>query len=59
MGHRETWLESIKEARAIIGDSAVGYGEFLSGMDIQRIEVLAWFIKGSAKFKAGSFLKYL
>ncbi|PBK60337.1 hypothetical protein ARMSODRAFT_1068680 [Armillaria solidipes] len=52
VGNRENWPESIKEASGIVGDSAVGYGEFLSGMDIQRIEVLAWFIKGTAKFKS-------
>ncbi|KAK0448516.1 hypothetical protein EV421DRAFT_1782734 [Armillaria borealis] len=52
VGNREDWPESVKEASEVISDSAVGYGEFPSGMDIQRVEVLAWFIKGSAKFKA-------
>ncbi|KAG7442567.1 uncharacterized protein BT62DRAFT_375554 [Guyanagaster necrorhizus] len=52
--NKDDWPESVKEASEIICDSAVGYGEFASGMDIQRAEVLAWFIKGSAKFKVGS-----
>ncbi|KAK0475441.1 hypothetical protein IW261DRAFT_479472 [Armillaria novae-zelandiae] len=52
VGNMEDWPESVKEASEVVGDSAVGYGEFPSGMDIRRVEVLAWFIKGSAKFKA-------
>lgn len=52
VGNREDWPESVKEAIEVVNDSAVGYGEFPSGMVIQRVEVLAWFIKGSAKFKA-------
>ncbi|KAK0225273.1 hypothetical protein IW262DRAFT_673473 [Armillaria fumosa] len=52
VGNREDWPESVKEASEVVSDSAVGYGEFPSGMDIRRVEVLAWFIKGSAKFKA-------
>ncbi len=58
VGNREDWPESVKEAIEVVNDSVVGYGEFPSGMVIQRVEVLAWFIKGSAKFKVGSFFMY-
>ncbi|KAK0213399.1 hypothetical protein DFS33DRAFT_122274 [Desarmillaria ectypa] len=51
-GNSDDWPGSVTEASEVVGDSAVGYGEFPSGMDIQRVEVLAWFIKGSTKFKA-------